>query len=117
MFATVLKFVLALGAAHAAADKPCCVGACPGNLTKFYSIALAFDSRPLVHKCGETCQESSDFRKLKVFEPHLKYAESDTPCSDHGYAHYETTETHGTPALSCVLDLYSNETDPQSSHA
>ena len=94
----------------AAADEPCCVGACPANLTKFYSIAWAFDSRPLVHNCGETCMVKSDFLKFKLFEPHLKFAESDTPCSDFGYNHYKSTQTHGVPGLKCTLDLYSNET-------
>jgi hypothetical protein len=57
-------------------------------------------------KCGESCIDPKDFSKIKIFEPTLELATSNTPCADQRYTFYNNTVTHGFGTLKATLDMY-----------
>lgn len=58
------------------------------------------------NKCGESCINPKDYSKIKIFEPNLELATSNTPCPDKSYTEYNTTVTHGIGSLKATLDMY-----------
>lgn len=91
---------VAEAAAAAADDDKCCVGACEGDLSKYYSI----DTRH--NMCGECCMLDSDYNKYHLFEPGLTKADNDSPCLPLGFPDYDSTVTHGALNIKMTLDLY-----------
>lgn len=58
------------------------------------------------NKCGEACIDPKDYAKIKVFEPTLVKADSNTPCADNHFTVYNGTVTHGVLNLKATLDMY-----------
>mmetsp|Transcript_36822 Transcript_36822/g.56375 ORF Transcript_36822/g.56375 Transcript_36822/m.56375 type:complete len:93 (+) Transcript_36822:151-429(+) len=58
--------------------------------------------------CGESCILEKDYWKYKIFEPHMKKANStdEAVCSNFGYDKYYETEVHGALGLKVTVDLY-----------
>jgi len=75
----------------------CCV-TCVAPAIKYVSLRN--------NKCGESCIDPKDYQKIKLFEPSLVKAESDTPCADKHFTVYNGTVTHGAGTLKAVLDMY-----------
>lgn len=58
------------------------------------------------NKCGEACINPKDISKIKIFEPTLDQATTNTPCADRSFTEYNGTVTHGFGTLKAVLDMY-----------
>jgi hypothetical protein len=58
------------------------------------------------NKCGESCINPKDYSKIKIFEPNLELATTNTPCPDRSYTEYNGTVTHGIGSLKATLDMY-----------
>lgn len=58
------------------------------------------------NKCGEACIDPKDYSKIKIFEPTLELASSNTPCADKSFTEYNNTVTHGFGTLKATLDMY-----------
>ena len=83
----------AIAAVVSAADPvPKCCTACKDGEVKGYSII----KNVLVDNCGESCINPTYWWVYKVFEWHMVQTEKpdDTPCLDHGYSHYDSTQIH-----------------------
>ena len=78
-------------------QEKCCIS-CTLPAVKYYVIKN--------NKCGESCIDPKDYNKVKIFEPGLVLADSNTPCYDNTYNKYDTTVTHGFGALKATLDMY-----------
>lgn len=78
-------------------DEKCCVS-CSLPEIKYYVMRNA--------KCGEACIDPVNYNKIKIFEPTLTKAESNTPCPDKHYSVYNNTETHGAGSLKVSLDMF-----------
>jgi hypothetical protein len=57
-------------------------------------------------KCGEACIDPKDYNKIKIFEPTLVLADTNTPCADQRYITYNGTVSHGIGSLKATLDMY-----------
>jgi len=78
-------------------QEKCCT-ACTLPAVKYVSIRN--------DKCGESCIDPKNYNKIRIFEPTLVLANSNTPCADAQYSIYNNTVTHGYGTLSATLDMY-----------
>ncbi len=91
------SFLLTIPSIRSALQEKCCVS-CTLPAIKYYTLRNG--------KCGEACIDPKDYAKIKVFEPGLTKAESNTPCADKHHTIYNGTETHGAGTLKVSLDMY-----------
>jgi hypothetical protein len=75
-----------------------CCTSCKQPAIKYFSLRN--------NKCGEACIDPKDFSKIKIFEPTLTQAATNTPCADISFTEYNGTVTHGYGTLKAVLDMY-----------
>lgn len=75
----------------------CCIS-CVSPAVKYVSLRN--------NKCGESCIDPKDYQKIRIFEPTLVKADSNTPCSDKYFTVYNGTVTHGAGSLKATLDMY-----------
>jgi hypothetical protein len=78
----------------------CCVS-CLSPAIKYVSLRN--------DKCGESCLDPKDYQRIKIFEPTLVKAETNTPCADKQFTIYNGTVTHGIGTLKAILDMYLHE--------
>ena len=94
---------LLLGAA-AAAESPCCLGACTvAGEEKYWSIAKSLFG---TKHCGECCMDPKKYSLYHFFEKNLTKSATDSPCGGFGYTKYDSTTTHGFGPVKMTLDLY-----------
>jgi hypothetical protein len=91
-----ISFSFTVGDVKVTQEK-CCIS-CTVPAVKYYVIKN--------NKCGESCIDPKDYKKVSVFEPGLALADSNTPCYDKTYNKYDTTVTHGFGSLKTTLDMY-----------
>jgi hypothetical protein len=58
------------------------------------------------NKCGEACINPNNYNRIKIFEPTLELATTNTPCADQSFTEYNGTVTHGIGSLKATLDMY-----------